>query len=350
MNRQTFITSSSLALLILSSSASVVSGQDKPSSPRMLDELDFHTPYSAHNDDVTHATQHGLDARVLRALDHPETPNAERVALITGAVSVDGAEKARGKYLRFLLERNRHHDNVGLDHLEAHELMCAGLLGAMAGSSPPKKRGKHELERAAPILLLTAATNRRRGEMSMRFVQALIKAQDGIDQPARRLCRPKECIDDALAPFTMEWGIRPEAVCATARMVARHDSSKRNFGALSTCSAIEAKDEDAPMFVQDAEAKRVARRHAAGMGASGAPPFVQTVPAPQPMNQAQVAREQLAIVQQAIAELKMQMNRANAFERHFLGQVLRELELQEQQLEGFLQQQQGSTGKSITFP
>jgi hypothetical protein len=135
MNRQTFITSSSLALLILSSSASVVSGQDKPSSPRMLDELDFHTPYSAHNDDVTHATQHGLDARVLRALDHPETPNAERVALITGAVSVDGAEKARGKYLRFLLERNRHHDNVGLDHLEAHELMCAGLLGASAGSA-----------------------------------------------------------------------------------------------------------------------------------------------------------------------------------------------------------------------
>lgn len=316
----------------------------------MIELLDFHTAYSAHSDDVAHAAEHGLDARVLRALDHPETPNAERIALLTGAVSVEGAKKARGKYVRFLIERNQHHENVGLDHLDAHELMCAGLLGAMANSAVVKRPGKHELERAAPILLLTAATNRRRGEMSMRLTQALIKAQDGLDDPTQRLCRPKECVDHALAPFVMEWGVRPEAICATAAMITQYDHSRRDFGALSTCAAIAAKDESAPMFVEDAEAKRVARRHAAGLGATGPTPFVQTVPPPQPMSQTQLAREQLVIVRQAMTELEAQMSRANAFERHFFGQVLRELELQEKQLEGFLKSQQGSAGKHITFP
>ena len=219
---------------------------------------------------VSVARRGGLGQKVLRAIDEPTTPSDVRLALIDASARSGNSKDMARTYTRMLKARARGkeltldnlatHELVALAHMRAHDAPAA--LSAMGGDS--------EFERATPLVLVTAAVNRQRGDQAIHLINGLIKAQQATATPGEALCAPSACMETAMRPFSREWAVRPGAVCAAYE--ATRANTKRSKGKLARMCALHAEGKaKGPVYAPDATAERDAKRFSKGTAQSGGP-------------------------------------------------------------------------------
>ncbi len=242
-------------------------------APSPLEALDLSRAYSE-EPLVISARGEGLTSEVLRALEEPETPNDRRVAIVAALIRGGRVKQPSRLWLRRLASHHR----VPLKQLDVAKLATheALVLGWMLAMEQPRKLSgageQGEAGRAEPVLLLTAAANRHRGDLTINLINALIKAQLAIVQPDREQCAPGACLDAVLARYTDVWSMRPEAVCDIVDAVSAASAPKPEL-ATQRCEAVRARAQRAPHYVEDAEA---------GAAALVAPPLGASAQAPAP--------------------------------------------------------------------
>jgi hypothetical protein len=220
-----------------------------------------------------------------------------------------------------------------LARLGVAELVTLGYMNALeAPSSLQLKGGKTEVERAPSPVLLTAAVNRNRGDLSIALLDALIKAQIATVSPEQKLCEPAACVDQVLENYPDEWSMRPEAVCSIVEAVgARPDTASARY-----CSAVKKRSPGAPVYAEG------------GISPADRPNYAGLSPQGQPQQPAQQGRFSQPTVQSPWGAngggdpfaMLPQMMRAmlpppsSPQEAMLYDMLLQELEAQAQQLQG----------------
>lgn len=170
---------------------------------------------------LEYASAHGLDAKTIAILDDPQTPYGQRAALIQAATQNKRATRASERYLK-QLKHTHGAKRLELNRLATHELYNLGwMLALESPKTLQAAQGPTEVERADPLTLLNAASNRLRGEQTIQLTLAITKAQLAHTQPQRALCEPSRCIDAVLENYTTHWSMHPAAVCQMVDAVAQ---------------------------------------------------------------------------------------------------------------------------------
>lgn len=214
-----------------------------------LTKLRFDRAYDKELPAIKEAQQFGLNANIITLIDDPQTPYGQRAALIQAAVMSKKTQDPSARYVRYLKQ------TYGAKHLElgklaTHEAFNLGWMRALespdSAASLTPIGGDSEAERAEPLTLLTAASNRLRGDMTIQLTHALLKAQLAHLHPARALCSPARCIDAVVENYPTHWSMAPAAVCQSVAAVSS-DKTTPKVGT-KLCARIKQNHPDAPIY------------------------------------------------------------------------------------------------------
>jgi hypothetical protein len=222
----------------------------KPAPPATAPlDADLSSPYRD-RPEVDHARRVGLDAATLALLEDPATPSDLRVALIHAADSRRPKNKSHAQVFARHLARQLGKDRMTLARLGVPELLTLGYMTALEAPTTLKRPGgKTEVERAPAHVLLTAAVNRNRGDLTIALIDAQLKAQLAYHDPDNALCEPHVCIDQVLENYPDEWSMRPASVCALVAATPRPANAQDGAGA-RLCAAFEAGEARAPVYAE----------------------------------------------------------------------------------------------------
>jgi len=295
-------------------------------------------PYIEQNEIVERVRRSGMDSQAWELLEEPETPFALRAAIIDAAARSGRIERMPEIYVRRM--RRYHSGKLTLDRLKTFELFTLGYL--IARYDPVKLAplgGSSEVEKSSPLLLLSAASNRNRGDMAIKLALGLVKANQAVTSPEDALCEPQECIDQALQYYTTEWSVHPTAVCNAVATVDQHVPEKTRFKSRDICQKVATKHTDAPRYA--AHAIREQTSPGKMIQASTAQPH-QGGFNPQQASRYQAYQQQLMLIDHTMAEVqKIVRDRSRPSSERFLAyQALRELSNQRRIILGAMQSMQ----------
>lgn len=214
-----------------------------------LTKLRFDLAYDKELPEIKEAQKFGLNAHIISLIDDPQTPYGQRAALIQAAVMSKKTPNPSARYIRYLKQ------TYGAKHLElgklaTHEAFNLGWMRALespdTAASLSPIGGDSEAERAEPLTLLTAASNRLRGDMTIQLTHALLKAQLAHLAPERALCSPARCVDAVVENYPTHWSMAPEAVCQSVAAVSSAKAKPKTGTKL--CERIKQKHPDAPIY------------------------------------------------------------------------------------------------------
>lgn len=236
-----------LAAVALPAHAAPPAKAAKPAAAPL--DADLSSPYRD-RPEVDHARRVGLDAATLALLEDPATPSDLRVALIHAADTRRAKGKSHAQVFARHLTRQLGQDRMTLARLGVPELLTLGYMTALEAPTTLKRAGgKTEVERAAAHVLLTAAVNRNRGDLTIALIDAQLKAQLALHAPDDALCEPHTCIDHVLENYPDEWSMRPASVCALVAATPRPADAQDGAGA-RLCAAFEAGEARAPVYAE----------------------------------------------------------------------------------------------------
>ncbi len=289
-------------------------------------EADLSTPYIQQNQIVERVRSSGMDTEAWELLEDPETPNALRAAVVDAAARSQRAKRMPEIYVRRL--KRFGNSTLTLDSLKTYELFTLGYL--IARYDPERLAplgGKTEIEKADPLLLLSAASNRHRGDMAIKLVLGMVKANQAILEPGSALCEPHECIDQALQFYTTEWSVHPVAVCNAVTMVGKHVPKGKKFESRETCAKVTGNASDAPRYAEHAVQEQTSPSR-----------FSKPAPTSSAMNgghanaQYQALAQQDAMITQVMREFAATKSSMSPLERMMVEQAMNELRMQQQMI------------------
>jgi|GEM_PF-6273817 len=287
---------------------------------------DLSTPYIQQNKIVERVRSSGMDSEAWELIEDPETPNALRAAVIDAAARSQRAKRMPEIYVR-RLERFGN-SSLTLDSLKTYELFTLGYL--VARYDPEDLRplgGKTEIEKATPLLLLSAASNRHRGDMAIKLVLGMVKANQAVIQPGSALCEPHECIDQALQYYTTEWSVHPVAVCNAVTMVGKHVPVGTNFKSRETCAKVTGNKPDAPRYAEHAVQEQTSPSRF-----SKPAPTSSSVSGNNLNAHYQALAQQDAMITQVMREFAATKSSMSPLERMMVEQAMRELQMQQRMI------------------
>ena len=317
-------------------------------------------------DGVKRARTRGLDGTTLRFIDAPETPNDERLAAIRAIYAHSPRGPHAKTYARHLMrQRGATPTRFDLSRLGTHEALVLGYMLALERPATlDGLGGKSEVERAGPVTLLTAAVNRHRGDLSTNLAYGLVKAQLATAQPKHALCAPGRCIDAVLENYTVEWSVRPEAVCLiVASVAASAPKDAQPVIGKRACARVAARDADAPAYARNGQSPgtpgpaisaTVASRSAATPSGSGrfASPTRGNGPNPQQLQLLQAQLQAMlppGVTVDVHALMRATPAQQDQMMRQMIGQMSAMLPPQERQMfEAVMMQSQRQMQQMIT--
>jgi hypothetical protein len=237
------------ASLLLSLAAESVAAPPKDAPRTPVEAADLSDAYRD-RPEVDHARKAGLDATTLASLSQPDLPADLRVAIIHAAHARRPSNKSHAQVFARHLTQQLGKERMTLARLSVPDLLTLGYMTALeAPATLQRKGGATEVERASAPVLLTAAVNRNRGDLSIALIDALLKAQIAVTSPDQRLCDPDACVDQVLENYPDEWSMRPAAVCALVAAIPRVNPD--GAGA-RLCAAYTSGDAGAPVYAEGA--------------------------------------------------------------------------------------------------
>jgi hypothetical protein len=243
MIRSRLLPAASLLALLMAAEASAA----PPIPPTPVEAADLSEAYRD-KPQVEHARRVGLDSTTLASLSDPELPADLRVAIVHAAETRRPANKSHAQVFARHLTAQLGKERMTLARLSVPDLLTLGYMTALESPKTlQRKGGASEVERASAAVLLTAAVNRNRGDLSIALIDALLKAQIAVTTPELKLCEPDACVDQVLANYPEEWSMRPAAVCALVAAIPRTDAA--GAGA-RMCAALKNNDAHAPVYAE----------------------------------------------------------------------------------------------------
>lgn len=211
-------------------------------APDLFERAHISQPYATHPA-VKQAQEKGLTSSVWEALDEPQSAMALRAAIVDALARGGHGSAALKRYtLKLVYSKKR-----TLNDLQTHQLFTLGWMRARVQANGfGATKGKHEIQRADPVLMLNAASNRMRGELSIGMIDALVKAQRALNTPKEVICTPHDCVDNVLKNHQTHWSLHPTAMCNIVKAVSLPKRPKPKIGT-KLCDMIQRQDARAPV-------------------------------------------------------------------------------------------------------
>ena len=225
-------------------------------TPDLFGRAHISKAYDTH-EAVKRARAKGLSSSVWEALDDPQSAMALRAAIVDALVLGGHGPSSLKRYtLKLVYAKKRN-----LSDLHTREVFTLGWMRARVRPHAfGPSEGAHEIQRADPVIMLNAAANRMRGELSINMIHALLKSQRALNAPKQMLCAPHVCVDDVLKNHQTHWSMHPDAMCRIVDAVSLPKRPKPKIGA-RLCKMIRAKHARAPVHQSSEEAPTKAIAH-----------------------------------------------------------------------------------------